>query len=228
MLATKFDDEALPPSRQGNGQHSLPFIEHSAGFLLYRHGDLGHNLAIQHLAILVLSNLTISHVDGTPLLSRSPSLIQRLIYRVAQDACILYDTSWAPLQCRDLATYVLLVRRTTACRWHPDDADGFDRLLQVIESSIRLLYHLVLSADGLNSLSSQLTERPVARDYFIAGIGRIACTEVPEWISDVDLSLQLDHLASETLCTFVYDGSSSQCLQTLASSSWKTFSRLMR
>lgn len=64
---------------------------------------------------------------------------------------------------------------------------------------MRLLYHLVLSQDGLQGLSTHLSERPFGRDYFVAGVGRIACTEVPDWIASPDLAAQLDQLASKSV-----------------------------
>lgn len=63
---------------------------------------------------------------------------------------------------------------------------------------MRLLHHLVLSQDGLKSLSAHLSERPFGRDYLVTGVGRIACTEVPDWISSHALGSQLDQLASES------------------------------
>lgn len=71
------------------------------------------------------------------------------------------------------------------------------RLLRIVEASMRLLHHLVLSQDGLKSLSTHLSERPFGRDYFVSGVGRLACTEVPEWIKSAPLASQLDQLASE-------------------------------
>lgn len=69
-------------------------------------------------------------------------------------------------------------------------------LLRTIESAMRLLYRLVLSQDGLKSLSAHLAERPFGRDYFVSGVGRIACTEAPEWIQSRAVTSQLDQLAS--------------------------------
>lgn len=80
-----------------------------------------------------------------------------------------------------------------------------DSLLKTVESSMRLLYHLVLSQDGLKSISTHLSERPFARDYFVSGVGRIACTDVPLWIESTTLIAQLDQLASKCrsfLCEF--------------------------
>jgi hypothetical protein len=70
--------------------------------------------------------------------------------------------------------------------------------IRSIEASLRLLFHLILSQERLKNLASHIGDRPVARDYLVAGVGRIACTEVPDWLEDKgDLAQQLDQLASK-------------------------------
>lgn len=62
--------------------------------------------------------------------------------------------------------------------------DASFSLVHILNTSLRLLHFLVLSYNSPKSLSSHLAERPVGQDYFVTGIGRVACTEPPDWITD--------------------------------------------
>lgn len=57
---------------------------------------------MQQLALMSLTNLVVAHADGTPLLNRSPSLVQRLVVRISQDASLLYDEVSDPAATADL------------------------------------------------------------------------------------------------------------------------------
>lgn len=102
LLSTPFQDQpggndARPAAATAaNRTQMLPLVEHTAGFLTYRSADTAQSRICQQLALITLSNLTIIDPDGTPLLSRSPSLIPKLIIRLASDAAILYDGASSP------------------------------------------------------------------------------------------------------------------------------------
>lgn len=97
LLATSFIDElssinnAPPAPSTAIRPQQLPFVEQTASFLNYLTADEAQTQGCRQLAITTLSNLAIIHADGTPLLSRSPSLVQRLIMRLAMDTATLYD-----------------------------------------------------------------------------------------------------------------------------------------
>lgn len=108
LLSTPFQDDmsgarTVPPATAANRPQQLPFVEHTASFLSYRMGDTAQSQACQQLALVSLSNLLVSHADGTPLLSRSPSLVQRLVMRIAQDASQLYDHATSPPETLNLS-----------------------------------------------------------------------------------------------------------------------------
>lgn len=93
----------MAPATAANRPQQLPFVEYTASFLSYRMGDTAQSQAAQQLALISLSNLLVSHADGTPLLSRSPSLVQRLVMRIAQDASQLYDHAASPPETLNLS-----------------------------------------------------------------------------------------------------------------------------
>lgn len=64
-----------------------------------------------------------------------------------------------------------------------------------MDSSLSLLYTLVMSSSSKKTLALHLVEKPVGREWFVSGVGRIACTYVPEWVEDPEVAARLDQLA---------------------------------
>jgi hypothetical protein len=49
----------------------------------------------------------------------------------------------------------------------------------------------------MKTLTAHLDAKPLSRDYLLSGVGRVACSEVPEWIEDAEYIRSLDISAGE-------------------------------
>lgn len=70
-------------------------------------------------------------------------------------------------------------------------------ILYSMDASLCLLHSLVTLRNSVKTLSAHLLEKPAAREWFVSGVGRIACTYVPEWVDDSDAAARLDQLAGK-------------------------------
>jgi hypothetical protein len=80
------------------------------------------------------------------------------------------------------------------------------RVVDAIDSSLRLLYALVQSAGAVKTLSAHLADKPAARDWLASGVGRIASTYVPDWVEDIEAGARLDQLAGQLLLYMAHRG----------------------
>ena len=83
------------------------------------------------------------------------------------------------------------------CLYHIRYADAFISIVKGIDASLRLLYMLLMSESSPKSLGAHLRERSDARDWFISGVGRMACADTPDWLEDEELLQNLDQLAGK-------------------------------
>ena len=60
----------------------------------------------------------------------------------------------------------------------------------------------MLSGNSVKALAVHLAEKSASRDWFVSGVGRIACTSVPEWLEDQEVGFRLDQLAGTSLETY--------------------------
>lgn len=67
------------------------------------------------------------------------------------------------------------------------------RMVQHVSHTLLLLHYMLLSKGASRRLADHLLDRPYSRDYFIAGIGRMAFTEPPAWLTDVKDLMTFEH-----------------------------------
>jgi len=71
------------------------------------------------------------------------------------------------------------------------------RIIDFLSRTIHVLHFLVLSKKAMKTLTAHLDAKPLSRDYLLSGVGRVACSEVPEWIEDAENIRSLDISAGE-------------------------------